>query len=37
MSAGKSKYMVMSRVQNALRIQSLKIDNNNFERFYERV
>jgi len=31
-SAGKTKYMVMSRDQNAGRIQSVRIDNNTFER-----
>ena len=31
-SAGKSKYMVMSRDQNAGRIQSVRIDNGTFDR-----
>jgi len=31
-SADKTKYMVMSRDQNAERIQSVRIDNNNFEK-----
>ena len=30
-SADKTNYMVMSRVQNAGRIQSVRIDNNTFE------
>ena len=30
-STDKTKYMVMSRVQNAGRIQSVRIDNNTFE------
>jgi len=34
-SADKSKYMVMSRDQNAGRIQSVRIDNNTFERVEE--
>ena len=34
-SAHKTKYMVMSREQNAGRIQSVRIDNNTFERVEE--
>ena len=34
-SADKTKYMVMSRDQNAGRIQSVRIDNSNFERVEE--
>ena len=34
-SADKTKYMVMSRVQNAGRNHSLRIDNNTFERVEE--
>ena len=34
-SADKTKYMVMSRDQNAGRIQRLRIDNSNFERMEE--
>ena len=34
-SAVKTKYMVMSRDQNAGRIHSVKIDNNSFERVEE--
>ena len=34
-SAYKTKYMVMSRDQNAGRIQSVRIDNNTFERVEE--
>jgi len=32
-SADKTTYMVMSRDQNAERVQSVKIDNNTFERW----
>ena len=35
MSADKTKYMVMSRDQNAGRIQSARIDNSTFERVEE--
>ena len=34
-SADKTKHMVMSRDQNAGRIQSVRIDNSNFERVEE--
>ena len=34
-SADKTKYMVMSRDQNAGRIQSVRIDNSTFERVEE--
>ena len=34
-SADKTKYMVMSRVQNAGRIHSVRIDNSAFERVEE--
>jgi len=34
-NADKTKYMVMSQVQNAGRIQSVRIDNNTFERVEE--
>ena len=35
MCADKTKYMVMSRDQNAGRIQSVRIDNSTFERVEE--
>ena len=34
-SAGKTKYMVISRDRNAGRIQSVRFDNNTFERVEE--
>jgi len=34
-SADKTKYMVMSRDQNARRIQSVRVDNSTFERVEE--
>jgi len=35
LDAGKTKYMVMSRVQNVERIHSVRIDNSTFERVEE--